>query len=255
MDFAQLAATVRKPEGKGAARRLRGSGKIPAICYGGGMTSTSLAVSPHELTKILKGPHGRNTVIQMKIEGQQQLLVMLRDFQRHPIARSLLHADFVQVKLDEEILVEVPLTTTGKPAGVLLGGNLNVVYRRVPVYCKPDKIPVQLSVDVTELGMGDGVTAAKMVVPEGVRIALDQNQTIVSVTAPEKEPTPEETAAAEGAVPAEGAAAEGAPAAAGAAPGAPGAAPGAAGAKGAPGAAAAPAGGDKKEAGGKKEKK
>jgi len=253
MDFAQLVATVRKPEGKGAARRLRGAGQIPACCYGGGATSQSLAVSPLELTKILKGPHGRNTVIQMKVEGKEQVLVMLRDFQRHPIARTLLHADFIQVKLDEEILVEVPLTTTGRPVGVQKGGNLNVVYRRVPVYCKPDKIPVQLSVDVSDLDMGDGVTAAKMVVPEGVRIALDQNQTIVSVTAPEKEPAPEEAAAAEGAaaegaVPAEGAAAAGAP-------GAPGAAPAAPGAKGAPGAAPAAAGADKKEAGGKKEKK
>lgn len=254
MDFAQIVATVRKPEGKGAARRLRGAGQIPAVWYGGGGTSSqSIAVSPLELTKILMGPHGRNTVMQLKVEGQE-LLVMLREFQRHPIARTLLHADFIQVKLDEEILVEVPLTTTGKPAGVLKGGNLNVVYRRVPLYCKPDKIPVQISVDVTELDMGDGVTAAKIVLPEGVRIGLDQNQTIVSVTAPEKEPTPEETAAAEGTVvegaaPAEGAAAAGAP-------GAPGAAPAAAGAKGAPGAAPAPAGGDKKEAGGgKKEKK
>ncbi len=253
MDFAQLVATVRKPEGKGAARRLRGAGQIPAVCYGGGATSQSLAVSPLELTKILKGPHGRNTVIQMKVEGMEQVLVMLREFQRHPIARTLVHADFIQVKLDEEILVEVPLTATGRPVGVQKGGNLNVVYRRIPVYCKPDTIPVQISVDVSDLDMGDGVTAAKIVLPEGVRIGLDQSQTIVSVTAPEKEPEPEEAVAAEGAavegaVPAEGAAAAGAP-------GAPGAAPAAAGAKGVPGAAPAAAGGEKKEAGGKREKK
>jgi len=250
MDFAQLQASVRKPEGKGAARRLRTAGSIPAVCYGGGMQSTPLSVSPLELVKILKGPHGRNTVIQLRVEGASEVLVMVRDFQKHPLARELLHADFIQVKLDEEILVDVPLVTTGRPVGVQKGGNLNVVYRRVPVRCRPDKIPVQVVVAVDELDMGDGITASKVQLPEGVQIALDANQTIVSVTAPEKEPVAEEAAVAvEGAVPAEGAAAAapGAAPAAGAAPGAPGA----------PAAGAAPGGKpEKKEEGkGKKEKK
>ncbi|MBI2895602.1 MAG: 50S ribosomal protein L25 [Deltaproteobacteria bacterium] len=252
MEFAQLSATVRKAEGKGAARRLRMAGQIPAVCYGGGMTSTALSIAPVELVRILRGEYGRNTVIKMAIDGASELLVMVRDYQRHPIGRQLLHADFIQVKLDEEITVEVPLVTVGRPAGVVKGGVLNVVYRRLPVRCRPDRIPVQVSIDVNELEMGDGLTAAKVQgLPEGVTIALAQNQTIVSVTAPEKEPVVEEAAAvpAEG-VPVEGAApGEGAPAA--------GAAPAAPGVKAAPGAAPAPAAEKEKkeEKGGKREKK
>ncbi|UQA63514.1 50S ribosomal protein L25/general stress protein Ctc [Polyangium aurulentum] len=225
MEISKLSATPRQESGKGPSNRLRRTGQIPAICYGKELAATQVAVSPKALLEVLKTPHGKNAVIELAIEGGDKLTVMVRDYDYHPISRELTHADFVQVKLDQPVDVQIPLRTTGKSKGVAAGGIVQQVFRNIPVRCLPERIPALIEVDVTELDVGEGLHANQLPLPEGVRVLLPEGQTVVVVAAPDKG---EEAAAA----------APGAPAAAGAAA-APAKGAAAAPAKG--GAAAAPA--------------
>ncbi len=228
-----VTAKPRSEKGKGAARRLRHTGLIPAVAYGKGLAATSLSVAPKDIVTIIKSERGQNTVLQMKVDGGADLLVMIKEYTYHPVSRSLEHVDFVEVKLDRPVDVEVPLFTLGKAVGVTLGGLLRQVYRTIPVRCLPDRIPLKVETDVSHLELGDAIATKDLKLPEGVEVRLPAEQTLVAVVAPEKDRT-EEAAATPGA-PAAGAAAAGAPAAAGKAPAA--------------GAAPAAAAGDKKDAG------
>ena len=247
MDIIKLDANLRSQSGKTSARRLRRDGRIPAIAYGKELPTVPLAVTPRGLTDILKSAHGQNTVVELTVENKK-LTVLLREYTVHPVTREPLHADFVEIKLDKPVDVEVPFLCKGKAAGVILGGILRQVYRRLPIRCLPEQIPVVIEHDVTALNLGDHVKTSELTLPQGVTVRLPPDQTVAGVVAPEKE-KPEDveaTGAAPGAVPA-GSQAPGATPAATAA-GATAAAP-AAGAP-APGKddkKAAPAGKDKKK--------
>ncbi len=212
-----LDAQSRAVSGKGEARRLRASGRVPAVAYGKGLAATLLSVSPKDVLSILKSERGRNSVIQMDVEAGSKLLVMIRDYSYHPVLRALEHVDFIQVKLDQPVDVEVPLVPLGKPAGVTTGGIIRQVYRTIPVRCVPDKIPLKLEIDISHLKLNEHVSTQDLKLPDGVSVRLPPEQTIVAVVTPEKE---REETPVEGAAAVPGAAA--APGAAGAAAGAPG---------------------------------
>jgi large subunit ribosomal protein L25 len=221
-----LKAESRAPAGKSEARRLRRTGVVPAIAYGKGLPSTPIVVAPKEVATILRSDRGKNTVLQLELEGKK-FLAMIRDFALHPVKRELEHVDFIEVKLDKPVDVEVPLFAIGKAAGVVKGGVLRVVHRMVPVRCLPDRIPVKLETDVSHLELGQHIATQDLKLPEGVVVRLAPEQTLVSVVAPEKE-VEEVAPGAPGAVPAGGSvapAAPGAPAAAPAAEAAPAKAP------------------------------
>jgi large subunit ribosomal protein L25 len=212
----KLSAESRESAGKGEARRLRRTGLVPAIAYGRGLPSLAIAVAPKAVAAILRSELGKNTVIELQLGGDahagsepRTLLAMIRDYALHPVKRELEHIDFVEVKLDRPVDVQVPLVALGKAVGVVAGGVLRVVHRVVPVRCLPDRIPVKIETDVTHLELGQHIATQDLKLPAGVTVRLPAEQTLVSVVAPEKEV--EEVAAA---VPAAGAAA--APGAAGA---------------------------------------
>ncbi len=232
MSLVTLEVEGRTAGGKAEAGRLRRTGKIPAVAYGKELASTPLAITPKDVVTILKSERGKNTVIQMKLGGKD-LTVMIKDFTVHPVDRALRHVDFVEVKLDKPVDVEIPLIAIGKPLGVTAGGILRQVYRLLPVRCLPGSIPLKVEVDVTHLELGFAVATKDVKLPDGVTARVPAEQTLIAVVAPEKEIVEE---------PVPGAVVPGAPGAV-AAPGAPGA-PAAAGA--AP-AGAAPAKDDKKK--------
>lgn len=233
MEIIKLSATPRPDCGKSPSSRLRRTGQIPAVCYGKGLTAFSVAIAPKELLQVLKSPHGKNSVIELNVKDAQNYTVMVRDYGYHPISRELLHADFLQVKLDQPVDVEVPVHCTGKSKGSVAGGILQQIFRNLPIRCLPEKIPVLVEIDISELDLGDTIKAGAIKLPEGVKVRLPEEQTVIVIAIPEKG---EEAAPAPGAAAA--APAAGAKAAAPAA-GAKAAAP-AAGAK-----AAAPAAGAK----------
>jgi large subunit ribosomal protein L25 len=206
-----LSAASRTVGGKSAVRRLRADGKVPAVAYGKTLAALPLSVNPKEVLSILKSEHGKNSVIKLSATdaSTSDLVVMIKDYSYHPITRSLEHVDFVQVKLDEPVDVEIPVIMTGKAAGVTQGGILRQVYRLLPVRSLPGSIPTKIEVDVTELKLNDHISAKDVKLPEGVSVRLAPEQTVISVVAPEKD---REEAAAPGAP------AAAAPAAKGAAP-------------------------------------
>jgi large subunit ribosomal protein L25 len=237
MDTIKVEASIRTEAGKASARRLRGQGRVPAIAYGKDLASVSLAISPKGLTDVLKSERGQNSVVELGIDGGKKITALLREYVVHPVTREVLHVDFLEIKLDQPVDVEVPFVCKGKAAGVVLGGILRQVYRRLPIRCLPEQIPTVIEHDVTALNLGDHVKASDLGLPPGVAVRLPKDQTVAGVVAPDKERPEDIEAAAAAAVP--GAATPGGttpPAAGGAA------------------AAAAPAAGGK-EAAGKDEKK
>jgi large subunit ribosomal protein L25 len=181
-----LKAQSRNAAGKGEARRLRRSGLVPAIAYGKGLPSTPIAVAPKDVAVILKSELGKNTVLELELDGKK-LLAMVRDFALHPVARHLEHVDFVEVKLDRPVDVKVPLIPIGKAIGVTKGGVLRLVHRLVPVRCLPDRIPAKIETDVANLELGQHIATQDLKLPEGVSVRLPPAQTLVAVVAPEKE--------------------------------------------------------------------
>jgi large subunit ribosomal protein L25 len=199
-----LDATIRPSGGKGPARRLRAVGQIPAVAYGLDLNATSLAVSPKELGKILSGERGLNTVVELKVAGQPSIHTLVVDYQIHPVTRALLHADFRKIDMDKTVDVEVKLELTGRAPGVTVGGELHQVFRKLPVRCRPDQIPVKLVHDVGELGLDQVAQVKDLKLPEGVQVLLPPERTVVGVFAAKKRKEDEEEAAAEAAKPAAG---------------------------------------------------
>ncbi|MDP9033499.1 MAG: 50S ribosomal protein L25, partial [Myxococcota bacterium] len=181
-----LKVNLRVLAGKGEVRRLRREGLVPAIAYGKGLPATPIAVTPKEVATILRSERGKNTVLELDVDGKK-LLAMVRDYSLHPVKRHLEHVDFIEVKLDRPVEVDVPLVAIGKAVGVTKGGVLRVVHRTLPVKCVPDRIPVKIEADVTNLELGQHISTRDLVLPAGVTVSLLPEQTLVAVVAPEKE--------------------------------------------------------------------
>lgn len=199
MEIIKMKAEPRKGTGKSVAVRLRRGGHIPAVAYGKGAETLHLAVSPKELLGVLKSEHGKNSVVELGVAGSP-LTVLVRDYSYHPVSRDLLHVDFIHIKLDEEVDVEVPFVTFGKCAGVVAGGQLRIVFRMLPIRCLPEKIPTKIEYDVTNVQLNEAVHASQVALPEGVKIRLPDEQTVASVVAPEREKAEDAAVAAVAAV-------------------------------------------------------
>lgn len=243
-----LGGKAREGAGKGSARRLRAQGLVPAIVYGRHLGAPAhIAVDPLEVKKAISTPLKFNTLLMLKVEGQQPRQVLLKDYQQDPVTREMLHADFLDVKENEEVKVNVPLVLVGKPEGVTSGGILSQNRRDIEVYVLPSAIPEKLEADVSHLKIAQSLHIRDVKFPLGVRVKTHVNYTLAVVNVPEKEEVVVVAAPVAGAVPPGGAAPAAGDAKAGAA------APAAGDAK-----AAAPAAGGKAPppaAGGKKEEK
>jgi large subunit ribosomal protein L25 len=200
MQTIKINVTRRQQGGKGEARRVRNAGKIPAIAYGKNLSALPLAVAADQLHQVLASERGRNSVVELDVEGQDKFTALLCDYQYHPLSRAFLHADFLQINMDQEVDVEVALELTGKAAGIVLGGTLRQVFRVLPLRCLPEKIPVKISYDVTPLGLDGHVQVRDLALPEGVSVRLPPERTLVAIVkekqAPEEEAAPAAAAAA-----------------------------------------------------------
>src|SRR5689334_23443708 len=137
MQTIKVAAEARKQLGKSNMRRLRAEGQIPAVAYGPTLKSTALSVSPKDIQSVLGTEYGRNAIIELDIKGEKKVTVLLTDFQYHPVTRSILHADFLEIREDQLNDFDVPFEALGKAKGVIEGGVLRQVFRKLPVRCLP----------------------------------------------------------------------------------------------------------------------
>ncbi|MBL8837833.1 MAG: 50S ribosomal protein L25/general stress protein Ctc [Alphaproteobacteria bacterium] len=246
VDTVKIAAQPRERAGKGAARAVRRSGRVPGVVYGEKKAPALIDLDPRDLDREMKKPGFFTRLFEIDT-GKGSERALARDLQLHPVTDRPEHVDFMRVGATTRIRVAVPVKFVGqeRSPGLKRGGVLNIVRHDIEVYCKADTIPSIIEISLEGLDIGDSVHINAVKLPEGVKPTIARNFTVCSVAAPTTvtaEAAP--AAAAAAAAPAEGAAAP----AAGAAP-AKGAAPAAA-AKGA--APAAPAGGDKKGGAAKK---
>jgi large subunit ribosomal protein L25 len=224
-----VTAAKRDARGKGPARRLRQKGLIPAVVYGGKAEPTHVSVDPAALLKAIETPHKFNTLLTLKLDGADKH-VLFKEYEVDPVSRKLLHADFLEVRMDQAVRVNVPVETVGKAIGTTEGGILSIAAHDILVEALPGKIPVKIEVDVTNIKIGHSLHISEVKAPEGCKFRYSTDFVVAFVAVPEKEEVVAPVAAVPGA--------EGAAAAAGA----PGAAPAAgAPAAGAPAAGAAPA--------------
>jgi large subunit ribosomal protein L25 len=232
MDFAKVSVEVRQSAGKGGAHRTRAAGKVPGVLYGRKAEPIPVAFDGRLLLKSLDKDKRRNTVFTLSVQkdgkGSEEITAMIKDAQIDPISQTLTHVDFLRVDLDQEVHVTVPLHLTGKPVGVVDGGQLHQSMHVLRVAAKPAAIPTRIDVDVTALKIGEAVHVGDLKLGEGVRALIEAKDAVASVVAPKAEKVETEAAPVEGAVPAADAAAGGDKAAGDKAAGAAGAAKGAA---------------------------
>jgi large subunit ribosomal protein L25 len=201
-----LAVESRSATGKGVARKLRATGRIPGIFYGGGSEPLPVQVEAHALVRLLEtSSAGMNTLIDLKGGGLDGKVVLVKELQRDPVNGAALHADFYAVDVDRLVTVSVPVHLEGTAVGVKMGGIVDHALREVELECLPRAIPEELRIDVTPLEMGDSLHVRDLPLPEGVELLTDGDLPVVSVVAPrveeEEAPTEEEAEAAEGAAP------------------------------------------------------
>src|SRR5690606_25424011 len=156
---ATLNAARRQEHGKGPARRLRRAGQVPAVIYGHGERTRSLAIDAHELERLFANIRVESTIITLNIDGESGAPVraLVREVQMHPYRSEVLHVDFLQVHAGERVHLEVPVRLTGTAAGVREGGILQQSLHEVEIQCLPDQIPESFEFDVSELEVGDSV--------------------------------------------------------------------------------------------------
>lgn len=175
-----VVAEPRSTRGKNEARRLRVAGSMPSVVYGSGGAAVAVAVSPKEITKILKSKSGHNTIFNLEIKGVENTPVMVIDWLLDPIKDNILHADLQRVDLTKRISVAVPVHTHGDPKGVKIQGGLHeVITREIEVECLPDDIPEEFIVDVSELMLGQAVRAADIKLT-GSMVLLSPGDAVIS---------------------------------------------------------------------------
>lgn len=197
MQIFEMSATLRQEKGKNAAYRLRQEGKIPAVYYGKGEKNLMLTVDPRMLEKAVTGESGMNTLIKLKVEGNGDFNVLLKDYQANAITRYFTHADFIHVDLSKKMVVSIPVHLTGSAQGVKDGGVLQHVTRELEVLCLPTHIPKEIIVDVTNLKVGQNIHLHDVKLPEGSEVVGETDITIAAVLATREEAAAEPTAMVE----------------------------------------------------------
>ena len=187
MATAQLSASKRETTGKGAARTLRSAGQIPAVIYGHAREPQALAIPTREFEKLLERVSAESTVIELDVAGGVAR-TLIREIQRHPFKKQILHIDFQELVAGEKVSVNVPIVLTGTPEGVRVsGGILSQVMSELSIRVDPVNIPRRIEADVTNVVIGHSLHVSDLKVPEGVEILDDADATIAVVSAPKVE--------------------------------------------------------------------
>lgn len=187
MPTAQLTAIARNTSGKGAARSLRRDGRLPAVIYGHAREPLSLSIPERDLERLLERFAAENTVIELSIDGSMSR-TLIREIQRHPVRRNVLHVDFQELVVGERMVVRIPIVLQGTAEGVRTsGGILSQIMQELECRVDPLNMPSKIDVDVTHVTIGHSIHVSEITVPEGVEILDEPEATICVVAAPKEE--------------------------------------------------------------------
>lgn len=216
MEIHTLKAQVRHSTGKGTSRTLRREGNIPAVLYGADIESIPLSLNLYDVEQLFKKVNYAQALLNLVVENDQpfEKTVMVKEIQSEPLTQNFLHIDFYEVNMNRKLTVTVPVVTEGTPKGVETGGILQIIRRELDVNCLPSAIPEQITIDVSDLDVGDSVHVDEIKLEGDVEIPFDVNFTILTIVTPkvveEEVEEGEEEELEEGAEAEEGAESEGA---------------------------------------------
>ncbi|HVL33125.1 MAG TPA: 50S ribosomal protein L25 [Actinomycetota bacterium] len=179
-----LDAELRDGRGKGIARRLRAAGKVPATLYGRGTEPMALTVDARKLLATLSTDAGANVLIDLQVAGDTHL-TLAREVSRDPIRGSYIHVDFLKIAHDQKIAVGVPINIEGDSPGVKEGGVLEHHLWQIQLECLPGNVPERVSVDVSQLGIGESLHVGDITPPEGTEILSPADELIVACVVPQ----------------------------------------------------------------------
>ena len=210
----ELTAEFRETQGKGASRRLRHEGKVPAILYGGHSEARALTLSHQKLVIMLENERFYSTILSLKV-GDQTQAAILKDVQRHPYKNAIVHIDFQRVEDNQKIRMSIPLHFVGaavSPGVKSQGGIVSHMRNEVEVSCLPKDLPEFVEVDLSGLSLNESIHLSQLKIPDGVELMAlaKEDAAVVAIHSPraeEPEPAAVAAAAAEGAAPAPAAAA------------------------------------------------
>ncbi len=208
METIELNVEPRQQTGKGAARKLRRDGGVPATLYGRKRAAVAVVINAKEFETRVGALEGSSHLLSLRSQQEDinGRLALVKDLQRHPVSRSLVHADFYEVDMATKLRIRVPLHFVGRAQGVEFGGVLQPIRREVEVLCLPNDIPEFLEVDVSPLGLHDAIHMSQLAPPQGVEIPYDSDEAVVSVLPPVVEEVKVAGAEAAAGAPAESAA-------------------------------------------------
>jgi len=188
-----LEATIRDSRGKNEARRTRREGRVPGVLYGtaGDASRTEakvIAVEPKALLKILHSQSGANTLISLKLAGEGDARVLVKDYQIDPVTHQILHADFYRINMNRALQVTIPVVVKGEPKGVKQqGGILEFIRREIEIECLPADIPEHVEIDVSELMLHQGIRVREIATNAAWKPLSDPEMMIVHVISPKAE--------------------------------------------------------------------
>ena len=198
----KLKAEPRPTVGRSAVRKLRARGFIPAIVYGGNDKPQPLQVSARDINAMMSHASGENVLVELEIGGDgQSRTALVQEVQHSPVGGEIRHVDFHAVSMDQMIQAEVPLEPVGTPVGVkTFGGLLEQSLRVLAIECLPGDLPDRITVDVSQLNIGDAIHVRDIQLPQGVTPKVQVDLTAFSVVAPvvEEQPVAAEAEAAAG---------------------------------------------------------
>jgi large subunit ribosomal protein L25 len=185
-DEFNLIAEMRDDRGKGASRRLRRQGKVPAIIYGAGREPRALMFDHNKVLRELENASFYSSILTIKV-GDESRAAIVKDIQRHPAKKQILHIDFQRIVEDEKIRMQIPIHFLGEEDAIgvkIGGGSVSRLMTELEVSCLPKDLPEFLEVDISELELDQMLHVSNISLPKGVEISeivLEQDQAIVSI--------------------------------------------------------------------------
>lgn len=178
----KLVVYPREGKGKEHCRKLRREGRVPAVIYGHGFDPLPVSLVEKEFRALLRREKGIHGLLSLRVEGDGEHMVLIKEIQKDPIKDHLLHVDFQRVKADEAISAVVPLKLVGEPRGVRAGGLLQHFLYEVQIQCLPKDLPEEIVVDISRLNVKESLRVSDLPRLEGIRYLNSPEEVVVSIT-------------------------------------------------------------------------
>jgi large subunit ribosomal protein L25 len=183
----ELQATTRSTTGNGPARVLRREGRVPAILYGPADQPHMLSVGTRDFEDVVKESNVGRSIFNLVIDGGKETkAAMIKELQTHPVSNGVIHIDFYAIDMARKVRVNVPVATTGKSKGVEMGGMLQIIRRELEVLCLPNAIPQIITIDVTQLDVGQSVHVEDIQLEGDVELPHEVNFTVLTILSQKK---------------------------------------------------------------------